>query len=91
MNYKKLIATLSILTVLTASNETLAQGGLFQRGEKETDFSEMPGLLIGNREVNDHNVTVTNQTFEVPVGNETLILLATGLGYALFKRKEGQS
>ena len=85
---KALAAFLFLSFMLSASIETSAQGGVFQRGPDDRTIKEQVGLLVGNREVQENNGTITNQTFETPIGSDTLLFLIASLGYFVMKKKE---
>ena len=80
-----------VLTVLMTSNDVWAQGGMFQRGANDNTINERAGLLNGNRDGQTINTNISNQTFETPIGNGMIFLVAAGLSYVVLKRKEKQS
>lgn len=81
---------LCILAALMASNEVSAQCGLFQRGDCDKTYNEHVGLLNNNRDGIAINGSISNQTFETPISNGALFLIAAGLSYVVLKKKEKQ-
>lgn len=80
---------------------TLAQGGLFQRGEEPEGVRSSEEALLTNQgfgnHINGNNLTnnafgnqvggsnLTNQTFGAPIGSGLLVMLIAGAGYAAMK------
>ena len=71
-----------------------AQCGLLQRGDVSNETNYGAGSKESLFSVNRNSETgiINNQTFgqEVPLSGGVVLLLATGAGYALLKRKEDE-
>lgn len=82
------------MLALSLPFSVLAQGGLFQRGDGNTDQNS--GLLrngeaissLTNQGFGATNGDITNQTFGTPLGSGLFILLAAGAGYAASEIKQ---
>ena len=86
---RKAIATMLALSLPLS---VLAQGGLFQRGDGNTDQNS--GLLrdgeatimMTNQAFGTPNGSdLTNQTFGTPIGSGLFVMLMAGAGYAALK------
>ena len=83
---------IAILVALSLPFSVLAQGGLFQRGDGNTDQNS--GLLRNGEATitmtnqafgNPNGSDLTNQTFGAPIGSGLLVMLMAGAGYAALK------
>jgi hypothetical protein len=83
---------IAILFALSLPFSVLAQGGLFQRGDGNTDQNSglmrsgeatitMTNQTFGNPNGSD----LTNQTFGAPIGSGLFVMLMAGAGYAAMK------
>ena len=89
---------LYLLAVLLVSTEVSAQGvifqhgsrGIFQRGVDNKIVHEQTGLLFSNRDEQALTGSISNQTFETPISDGALFLIAAGLSYVVLKKKEKQ-
>ena len=84
--------TIAMMLALSLPFSVLAQGGLFQRGDGNTDQNSglmrngeatitMTNQTFGNPNGSD----LTNQTFGAPIGSGLFVLLMAGAGYAALK------
>ena len=83
---------MAILLALSLPFSVLAQEGLFQRGDGNTEQNS--GLLRNGEATimmtnqtfgNPNGSDLTNQTFGAPIGSGLLVMLMAGAGYAALK------
>lgn len=95
---KKCMILLYLLAVLIASKEVSAQGiifqhgsrGIFQRGIDNKTIHGQTDFLFGYRDEQAINSSISNQTFETPISNGMIFLVAASLSYVVLKKKEKQ-
>ena len=84
--------TIAMMLALSLPFSVLAQGGLFQRGDGNTDQNS--GLLRDGEATitmtnqafgNPNGSDLTNQTFGAPIGSGLFVMLMAGAGYAALK------
>ena len=83
---------IAILLALSFPFSVLAQGGLFQRGDGNTDQSsgllrdgEATIMMTNQTFGNPNGSDLTNQTFGAPIGSGLFVMLMAGAGYAALK------
>ena len=86
---RKIIA---IVFALSLPFSVLAQGGLFQRGDGNTDQNtglmrngEATIMMTNQAFGNPNGSDLTNQTFGAPIGSGLFVMLMAGAGYAALK------
>jgi len=86
---RKIIA---IVFALSLPFSVLAQGGLFQRGDGNTDQNtglmrngEATVMMTNQAFGNPNGSDLTNQTFGAPIGSGLFVMLMAGAGYAALK------
>ena len=84
--------TVTMMLALSLPFSVLAQGGLFQRGDGNTDQNaglmrngEATILMTNQTFGNPNGSDLTNQTFGAPIGSGLFVMLMAGAGYAALK------
>ena len=84
--------TIAMMLALSLPFSVLAQGGLFQRGDGNTDPSsglmrdgEATIMMTNQTFGNPNGSDLTNQTFGAPIGSGLFVMLMAGAGYAALK------
>ena len=84
--------TVTMMLALSLPFSVLAQGGLFQRGDGNTDQNTglmrngEATIMMTNQAFGTPNGSdLTNQTFGAPIGSGLFVMLMAGVGYAALK------
>ena len=84
--------TITMMLALSLPFSVLAQGGLFQRGDGNTDSNsglmrngEATIMMTNQTFGNPNGSDLTNQTFGAPIGSGLFVMLMAGAGYAALK------
>ena len=83
---------IAMMLALSLPFSVLAQGGLFQRGDGNTEQNsgllrdgEATIMMTNQTFGNPNGSDLTNQTFGAPIGSGLFVMLMAGAGYAALK------